>query len=247
MLSINELQFDLPGRSLLSKVSAQFHSGTITCLLGGNGSGKTTLLNLISGFVKPDAGSVWLGEIELTGRPPYQISRFGVARTFQDLRLIGKLSVRDNLLLALTDRSDDRLVRALMPSALFDNSAVSRERNAEAILADYFLDGVASQAASELSYGQQKLLTLACCAAKSADVLLLDEPVAGVSPSYREVIAGRMGMLKSKGKIVLIVEHQPDFVERIGDVFLHLHEGQLRKFDTYSEVRSAGFELSAIS
>jgi branched-chain amino acid transport system ATP-binding protein len=253
MLVIEKLSFSFPGRTILDGVSVQLRTHAVTCLLGGNGSGKTTLLNLITGFLRPDAGSIRLGETELTHRAPFRISRMGVARTFQDLRLIGKLSVRENILLALTRPADERLVRALLPmgarafchSSAIEEKAGVRSRNespistADTLLAEYFLTEVAAQPASEISYGQQKLLTLACCAAMDANLLLLDEPVAGISPEYRERIAERLASLKSAGKTILLIEHQPDFLERVGERFLFLEAGRMHAFDTFTELTAA--------
>ena len=258
MLVIEKLSFSFPGRTLLDSVSVQLRTHAVTCLLGGNGSGKTTLFNLITGFLRPDAGSIRLGETEITNRAPFRISRAGVARTFQDLRLIGKLSVRENILLALTRPPDERLGRALLPMgarAFFLSSSTDEKpeagnqnepptSNADTLLAEYFLAEVADQPASEISYGQQKLLTLACCAALDASLLLLDEPVAGISPEYRERIAERLASLKAAGKTILLIEHQPDFLERTGDAFLYLQAGRLHRFDTLTALRIAHDALS---
>ena len=184
VLFAENLSFSHPGKRILDAVGFSLHAGTITCLLGGNGAGKTTLFNLITGFLRPDADAIRFRDTTLVGRPPYRISHLGVVRTFQDLRLIGKLSVRDNILLALPQHPSERLARALLPSRFH------RKRKADTLLEEFYLTQVANQAASEISYGQQKLLTLACCAAMDASRLMLDEPVAGISPEFRERIAG---------------------------------------------------------
>lgn len=104
--------------------------------------------------------------------------------------------------------------------------------------AEFFLEAVAEQPASEISYGQQKLLTLACCAALDAKLLLLDEPVASISPEYRERIAERLAGFKAAGKTILLIEHQPDFLERTGDAFLYLDAGRLHAYETLAELRA---------
>ena len=111
MLTAEHLTFGFPGRQILDAVGFALHPGTITCLLGGNGAGKTTLFNINTGFLQPHTGTLCLGKTSLTGHPPYRISRLGVARTFQDLRLIGKLSVRDNILLAQPQHPGERIGR----------------------------------------------------------------------------------------------------------------------------------------
>lgn len=238
-LTVEQLSFSFPGRTILDGASFQLRPGAITCLLGSNGSGKTTLFNLITGFLRPDAGSIGFGATEITGKAPFHISRLGAGRTFQDLRLIGKLSVRENVLLALPQHPGENLGRALLPPCLHRKRDAVDARKTSVLLAEYFLVEVADQPASEISYGQQKLLTLACCAAMDARLLLLDEPVAGISPEYREHIAERLAGLKAAGKTILLIEHQPDFLEHSGDAFLFLHAGRLHRFDTFAELSAA--------
>jgi len=234
-LVAERLSYRFPGRRILDAVDFTLHAGTITCLLGGNGAGKTTLFNLITGFLRPESGRLRFGATDLVGRPPYRIGRLGVGRTFQDLRLIGKLSVRENILLALPRHPGERLGRALLPPTFHRKRDADDLRAAETLLEQFFLAQVADQAASEISYGQQKLLTLACCAAMDARLLLLDEPVAGISPEFRERIAERLASLKAAGKTILLIEHQPDFLERTGDAFLLLQAGRLHRFDIHAK------------
>src|SRR6266404_2811580 len=115
MLVVKNLSFGFPGRVLLDDVSFEVRSGAITCLLGGNGTRKTTLFNIVSGFLRPDSGSIRLDDTELTARAPFRISRLGIARTFQDLRLIGRLSARDNILLAFSNNPGEGLRHSLFP------------------------------------------------------------------------------------------------------------------------------------
>ncbi|MCI0541829.1 MAG: ATP-binding cassette domain-containing protein [Verrucomicrobiales bacterium] len=200
MLRASGIRKSFGGTNVLSEIEFSLQPKAITCLLGGNGSGKTTLFNLITGFLRPDAGTIHYGDAELTHEAPFRISRLGVARTFQDLRLITKVSVRDNILLAIPEHPSERLSSALLPQFLHRDRDAADRRKADTLLSDYFLAEVADQPASEISYGQQKLLTFACCAALDASLLLLDEPVAGISPEYRERIAERLASLTVYGK-----------------------------------------------
>lgn len=246
VLTIDEISFTFPGRSIFDRASLCISPGTITCLLGGNGSGKTTLLNIVTGFLSPDTGSIRLGEVELVGRAPFRISRLGIARTFQDLRLIGKLTVRENVLLALPRHPGEQLRCALLPPGFHRERDAADRHRADSLLAEFFLAEVPEQLASEISYGQQKLLTLACCAAMDASLLLLDEPVAGISPEYRERIAERLASLRALGKTILLIEHQPDFLERVGERFLFLEAGRMHAFDTFTELRAAPVTREAL-
>ncbi|MEF8727913.1 MAG: ATP-binding cassette domain-containing protein [Accumulibacter sp.] len=246
MLTVEQLRFGFPGRLLLDGVNVQLRTHAITCLLGGNGSGKTTLFNLITGYLRPEAGSIRLGEMDLAHRAPFRISRMGVGRTFQDLRLIGRITVRENVLLALPQHPNEHLARALLPSNCHRDRDVADRCKADALLADYFLAEVADQPACEISYGQQKLLTLACCAALDANLLLLDEPVGGISPEYRERITELLTSLKGAGKTILLIEHQLDFLERTGNAFLYLQAGRLHRFDTLAALRAAPVAQDAL-
>jgi branched-chain amino acid transport system ATP-binding protein len=247
MLTVEQLSFSFPGRTILDRVSFQLRQGAITCLLGGNGSGKTTLFNLVTGFLRPQAGYIQVGQHKLVGYAPFRISRLGVARTFQDLRLIGRLTVSENVLLSLPGNPGGRLFRALLPPRFHRTRTIADHLAADALLTEFFLAEVADQPASEISYGQQKLLTLACCAAMDASLLLLDEPVAGISPEYRERIAERLASLRAAGKTILLIEHQPDFLERVGERFLFLQSGRLHAFDTLAALRAAPVAHDALN
>jgi ABC-type branched-subunit amino acid transport system ATPase component len=247
VFTAEKLSFSFPGKQVLDAVDFSLHAGTITCLLGGNGAGKTTLFNLISGFLRPESGKLQFGTTELIGRQPFRISRLGVARTFQDLRLIGKLSVRDNILLALPRHPGERLGRALLPPGFHRERDAADLRKTDTLLEEFFLAQVADQAASEISYGQQKLLTLTCCAAMDASLLLLDEPVAGISHEFRGRIAERLDSFKAAGKTILLIEHQPDFLEYTGDTFLFLQAGKLHGFDTLNGLRAAPIAHDALA
>ncbi|HNO77164.1 MAG TPA: ATP-binding cassette domain-containing protein [Phycisphaerae bacterium] len=238
MLSVEHLSFSFGCRTILNRASFRLGPGVITCLMGENGSGKTTLLNLIGGFLRPDSGSICLGDQELVGRAPFQISRLGVARSFQDLRLIGKLSVRENVLLALPRQPGEGLARAIQPRSLYRASEAADHEKASVLLTDFFLAEIADQLASEISYGQQKLLTLACCSAMDTNLILLDEPVAGISHEHREHIVNRLVKLKTEGKIILLIDHQTDFLQNVGNSFFLMEAGRLHHFDTLAELRA---------
>ena len=113
------------------------------------------------------------------------------------------------------------------------------------ILAKCFIQDIADSKANEISYGQQKLLNLACCIASGASVLLLDEPVAGVNPVFREKLSVIIRYLKAQGKAILIIEHNADFIEEIADEILFLHDGQLQRYNSYQEFKDAPEVLDA--
>jgi ABC-type branched-subunit amino acid transport system ATPase component len=235
---LENLRFTFPGKNhLLDDVSAALLEKKIYALMGGNGSGKTTLFNIISGFIRPQSGRIIFKGQDITGLPSYRINRLGVGRTFQDLRLISKLSVRENILLAMQHNPTDSWVKALLPRSTFRQDLNRMSSKADGITTEYFLQGVASSFAGEISFGQQKLLNLACCVANGADLLLIDEPVAGISPVYREQITGLLKNLKHQGKTILMIEHNTDFVAETADHFLFLMDGRLQEYNTFDSLK----------
>jgi len=214
------------GVHALAGVSVEFPRSGIVAIIGPNGAGKTTLLNVLTGFLKPNGGRFFLGPDELTRLPPYQIARQGIARTFQDLRLITLVPVVENVLFARPNQKGENLLRALL------RFGVAREeaKNWEAALhwlRFVGLEDKAHEPAGELSYGQQKLLTLACCLASEARILLLDEPVAGVHPGMIAKILDLLRRLKDSGKLVVFVEHDLAAVREVADHAIVMDDGKI--------------------
>ncbi|MFI3119257.1 MAG: ATP-binding cassette domain-containing protein [Methylococcaceae bacterium] len=188
ILNLQNIGFGFtPEKPLFKNLYFGLEPGKIYALMGANGAGKTTLFNLITGFHRPASGSIHFQRQPITGLAPYKINRMGIGRTFQDLRLISKLTVKEDILPAMPDNPTDHWINALLPEVTFKKQIQQLERNAQKIIGDYFLQDVQNAMADEISFGQQKLLNLACCVANQAQLLLLDEPVAGISPHYREL------------------------------------------------------------
>lgn len=224
---------------LFNNVTLNLDEKKIYALTGGNGSGKTTLLNLISGFHKPQRGTINFKGQDITSLLPYMINRIGIGRTFQDLRLISKLTVKENLLLAMRNDPTDSWVKALLPTSLFKKETKKLESQAEKISTEYFLQEVLNAPAREISFGQQKLLNLACCVANDAELLLLDEPAAGISPRNREQMATLLKGLREQGKTILMIEHNLDFIKETADRLLFLANGDISKFEDLAELKAS--------
>lgn len=225
-------------KHVLKDVSFGLEKGIVTVLMGANGSGKTTLFNILSGFLKADRGEVHLRGEKINGMPPHRLNRLGIGRTFQDMRLIGKLTVKENVLLAFPDQKGEYWWNVLLR-----NKAVKREQEANRtkageLLKTCFIDDVADNRADEISYGQQKLLTLACLMANDTRVVLLDEPVAGVNPVYRDRLTAIIRQLKQQGKAILIIEHNTDFIETAADNILFLNGGKVTAFENYETLKN---------
>jgi len=214
------------GVRALAGVGLQFPSSGIVAVIGPNGAGKTTLLNVLTGFLRPDAGRCFLGDRETTHLAPHRIAQLGVARTFQDLRLISQVSTLENILLARPRQRGETLLGALFRVGVAAEEARNREE-AMRLLRFVGLEENAAELAGELSYGQQKLLTLACCLATKARILLLDEPVAGVHPEMVSHILGLLRQLRDDGKLVVFIEHDIASVRQIADLVIVMDEGKI--------------------
>lgn len=235
---IENISFKFPGESnLLENLSLTLDKKKVYALMGINGSGKTTLFNVINGFHKPQSGKIIFKGQDITALPPYKVNEIGIGRTFQDLRLISKLSVRENILLAMKHNPTDNWARALLPSRIFEEDLNRLDNKVVKIIADCFLQEVQHSMAHEISFGQQKLLTLACCLANGADLLLLDEPVAGISPSFKEQITILIKNLKRNGKTILMIEHDTDFTAETADSYLFLSGGSLSESNNFVKLK----------
>ena len=189
--------------------------GSITALIGPNGSGKTTLFNLVTGYLKADAGSVTFDG--WTGRPhPGRLSRRGLTRTFQQPRVFRRLSLIENLTLAAHGRPATLLRRDVR---------VSDRSRAERILEDVGLAGLRERPAGELSYGQQKLLEFATTLMGEPKLVLLDEPTAGINPVMIEQLERHIHALHDRGITFLVVEHDMSLVMRLCDPVIVMDHG----------------------
>jgi ABC-type branched-subunit amino acid transport system ATPase component len=239
ILRLQTLSFTFPGKNhLLNDISLSLEEKRIYALMGSNGAGKTTLFNIISGFIKPKSGEIYFGDKKLTNQQPFRINRQGIGRTFQDLRLITKLSVKENIILAMQKNPTDNWLNAMLPKKLHGKGNVTLDKKVDEIVEQFFLSNVQDSLASEISYGQQKLLSLACCLANGATLLLLDETVTGIQPEYRNKIAMLVKQLKEHGKTILIIEHNTDFIADVADKIFFLHEGKISIFDNIETLRN---------
>lgn len=237
-LEIKHITFSFsPEKKILKDLSLSLEEKKIYALMGSNGAGKTTLFNLISGFIKPQSGKIFFFKKNLTHQQPYKINRQGVGRTFQDLRLITKLSVKENIVLAMQQNPTDNWFNAMLPESFHRNTNAALGKKANEIVERFFLSDIKESLAAEISYGQQKLLSLACCVANGATLLLLDEAVAGIQPEYRNKIAMLIKQLKEQGKSILLIEHNTDFIADVADKVLFLHEGEISTFENMETLR----------
>jgi ABC-type branched-subunit amino acid transport system ATPase component len=214
------------GICALNHLDLKLPPSGIVAIIGPNGAGKTTLINVLTGFLHPDIGTCFLGPREITRLAPHQVSQLGIARTFQDLRLIGRASLVENIMLACRHQRGEALLGALFRFGVAKQETLNRQRAMD-LLALVGLADKAHQLAGQLSYGQQKLLTLACCLATEARILLLDEPVAGVHPEMISRILNLLRKLRDENKLIVFIEHDMSAVREAAEVVIVMDHGKL--------------------
>jgi ABC-type branched-subunit amino acid transport system ATPase component len=208
----------------------------IVSIIGPNGAGKTTLLNVVSGFLRPDAGRVLYRGRDLCSMRPDQINAIGVVRTFQLPRPFASLSVLENLLAFGAAQAGERPALALLHARRARAREAQIIEMAEAIAGRLNLSPVIHNSALELSGGQKKLLDLGRALMSAPQLILLDEPVSGVNPALSETIASAIKQLAADGFRFVIVEHNMNFVRTISDDVVVLADGQLLTRGSFAEI-----------
>lgn len=213
------------GNCALAGVTVGIVRDAVTAIIGPNGAGKTTLINVLTGFLRPDSGRCFVGGEETTGKRPESIARLGVARTFQDVRIVRQVSALENLLLARPHQSGERLWNAVMRRGGWRTAEARNRQAAQEYLELCGLEHKAAIRAGELSYGQQKLLSLLMCMGSEKRILILDEPVAGVDPEMKQRILKVLAQMGDQGRTVVFIEHDLDAVRRVADEVIVMDAG----------------------
>ena len=226
-------------------VSFEVMPGEIFGVIGPNGSGKTTMFNSVLGQIKPDAGAIELNGQDITQLSPMQLNQRGVGRTFQTLQVFGRMTVRDNLIVAAQEHQGTLWRRMFAPG----DSGLGAK--ADALIEQFRIGHVAEKKAGELSYGQQKLVDIAMAFMSEPDLVLLDEPCAGVNPS---LVGGISTLLKELNKTrssgerassFVVIEHNMDFVMDLCHRILVMVEGRVLAIGTPAEIRGNKAVLDA--
>jgi branched-chain amino acid transport system ATP-binding protein len=221
-------------------VSFSVGPGEIVGVIGPNGSGKTTLFNSILGQIKPTSGRMEFCGEDITGMSPLKLSRRGVGRTFQTLQVFGKLSVRDNLIVAAQE------FKGSLPGRLVAAPDAGLGKHADEMIEMFRLKHVAHLPAGSLSYGQQKLIDIAMAFMPAPRLVLLDEPCAGVNPSLVEQLRELLLSLnKAQGGSFVVIEHNMDFIMRLCPRVICMVEGKVLAEGKPEEVQSNRAVLEA--
>ncbi len=200
--------------------------GAITALIGPNGAGKTTLFNLLTGFDQPDTGSWRFGDRELTGVAAHRVAHHGMVRTFQLTKSLALLTVMENMKLGATRQRGEKFWGALL-RPLWRPQEQEIEERADALLERFKLSHVRDEFAGALSGGQRKLLEMARALMVQPDLVMLDEPMAGVNPALKQSLLAHVKQLRADGMTVLFVEHDMDVVYDISDWVVVLAQGRI--------------------
>jgi neutral amino acid transport system ATP-binding protein len=200
--------------------------GAITALIGPNGAGKTTLFNLLTGFDKPNTGKWTFNGTALAGMPAFKVARLGQVRTFQLTKALGLLTVLDNMKLGAKGQRGEGLFSSLFPF-LWRQQDTDLEKRANELLVKFKLDAKRDDYAASLSGGQRKLLEMARALMSEPNLVMLDEPMAGVNPALTQSLLDHILDLKAEGMTVLFVEHDMAMVSHIADWVIVMAEGRV--------------------
>jgi branched-chain amino acid transport system ATP-binding protein len=228
VLAISDVVMRFGGLTAVDGASFEVRPRSITALIGPNGAGKTTAFNVISGFLRPNAGRVVFAGEDITGKPGHDVARRGLVRTFQIPRALTRLSVLENVMLAAPGQSGENVVRALFRPGSTRREQRDVEARARELLRLVRLDGLAADYAGTLSGGQRKLLELARALMTRPRLVLLDEPMAGVNPTLGAQLLDHVESLREEqGMTFVLIEHDMDVVMAVSDTVIVMDEGRV--------------------
>ena len=238
LLEVRDLTCRFGGLVALDQVSFTVQPGEIFGLIGPNGAGKTTLFNLISGVTPVTSGEVLWRGTPITALPTHRRNRLGVARTFQNLRLFDGLSVLENLLVALQRQPRSTALAALLNSPSHRQAERQRLEQAWELLEELGLSALAERDAGTLAYGDRRRLEIARALATRPQLLLLDEPAAGMNPSEKDALCTLIGELRQRHQLtVMVIEHHVPLLMRLCERMAVLDFGERIALGTPEEVR----------
>ena len=239
ILQVNNLSKYFGGLAAVSDCSLKVKKGSITGIIGPNGSGKTTLFNLIAGNLKPNKGSVYFDNEDITGIPSYELFSKGILRTFQIAHEFTNLTVLENLMMVPGGQSGELLVNALFKPRLVNEEEKKIKQRALEVIKFLNLTHLEKELAGNLSGGQKKLLELGRTMMVDAKIVLLDEVGAGVNRTLlKDIGSAILRLNKEKGYTFCMIEHDMDFISRLCDPVVVLAEGSVLFQGTSDEVKN---------
>jgi branched-chain amino acid transport system ATP-binding protein len=230
-LKTERLSRSFAGFRAVNDVSLEIPLGGVRTIIGPNGAGKTTFFNLLSGLLPPSEGRIFFDGRDITELKPYQRARLGIARSFQITNIFAKLTVRENVRLAVQAEYDGR-ANFFLPTRRMGDLA----GKTDAILSDIGLENVAGALAENLSHGDQRRLEIGLVLARDPKVLLLDEPLAGMSPTETHATVELIQRI-SPGRTIVLVEHDIDVIMSISNSITVMQTGGILAMGTPAEIR----------
>jgi len=238
-LQINNLCKAFGGLSAVLNFDFYINKGELVGLIGPNGAGKTTVFNLITGVYKPDQGNIYLNGEDITGMPPYDICKKGIARTFQNIRLFNDLSVLDNVKISLHIYVPYSLATAFLRLPVFFKGEDEITQQAIKFLEIFGLDKKKDEKASNLPYGEQRRLEIARALATRPSLLILDEPAAGMNPNETKELMELINWIRSEFDLsILLIEHDMSLVMGVCERIYVLDYGQIIAEGIPEEIRN---------
>lgn len=225
ILEIRELTKTFGGLKALEDVNFRVMPRIILSIIGPNGAGKTTLFNCLTGVFPPTKGMVLFEDKNITGKKPYEVTRMGIARTFQNIRMFGKMSALENVMVGQHSRSREGLIEAIIRTERFQREESEIKSKAFEYLEFVGIEDYAHTLAESLPYGYQKRLEIARALATEPKLLLLDEPAGGMNPQETGELMALINRIKEWGKTVIIIEHDMKVVMGISDWIIVLDHG----------------------
>ncbi|WP_019240243.1 MULTISPECIES: ABC transporter ATP-binding protein [Bacillus] len=239
LLKVDSVGIQFGGLKAVSAVNVELFQGELVGLIGPNGAGKTTFFNLLTGVYVPTEGSISLDGKNLRKRPPYRINQMGISRTFQNIRLFGDMSVIDNVKVAYHSLAKHSIVSSILRLPSFFKGEKEMEEQAIEFLKIFNLDIYKDELAKNLPYGQQRRLEIARALAANPNLLLLDEPAAGMNPQETQELMKLISFIREKFNLtVLLIEHDMPLVMGVCERIYVLDHGQLIAHGKPEEIRN---------
>ena len=237
-LHLRQLSRHFGGLKVLQDVNLNIASGGIFGLIGPNGAGKTTVFNLITGLLPPTGGRIEFNGADLAGRKPHEITRLGVARTFQNIRVFKDMSLLQNVMVGVHAQLDYGALALLTGSARFRSEERRARERAHELLSWVKLDHKAQAKADNLSYGEQRRLELARALGTNPKLLLLDEPVAGMNSQEKDELMVEIRNISARGYTIFMIEHDMRFVMGLCSDIAVLNFGRIIARGTPEQIRN---------
>lgn len=238
MLQVRDLDLHIGGLKILNNLSFDIKEGSITGLIGPNGAGKSSFYNALFNLFPANRGSIKFRGIELVGKTPDEVNHLGIARSFQDSKLLPQITVLENLLLSSKYMNDVSLRRVFFSHKNLSEEFENERKKARALLKKVGLEGKEKSLAKNLSYGQSKLIEILKLFMYESKLILLDEPFSGLFPEMVKVITGLIRELVASGRTIIFVEHNMRLISEICDHVVVLDAGTKIAEGTFEQVKS---------